>query len=289
MRKTKITESITVRQSESFKKYLTDISNIKMFETPQDEADCAELARSGDKRAFDELVRRNLRFVVSIAKQYSGNKLSLEDLVNEGNLGLIEAAKRFDPTKGNKFISHAVWWIRKEIMDYISTNKRQVRVPNNKLSAISRLNGKINAIEQELGRPAYSNDIMGQVDGLKIGEVNSLLELSNSTISSMDKPINENGSTIHDITPSNDYTVDDFDIVKSEQNDNLNKLLNSVDEKSVKILKMYFGVDCDYAMNLNDIGKKMGISRERVRQIKESALIKLSKSGHNMGIEEFNF
>lgn len=292
MRALKISEALTSRETQSFKQYLKDVSSIPLFETIEEEVECATKAAKGNQRAIDELVNRNLRFVISVAKQYVRNGITLEDLVNEGNIGLIYAATKFDPTQGTKFISFAVWHIRKEILKFLYTNERQVRVPNNKLTGLNQLNKITHDLEQKLGRIVTINDILDAEDNdLKSSrftkqDILSLMEISEGHASSLDKPINEDGSTICELMSSNEFKPNDYGMTNSEEHARLDQLIDTLDDTGAKVLRMFFGIGYHYEMNLLDIGKEFGVSRERIRQIKEASLIKLQKRAKGLGFNE---
>lgn len=287
MKKITISESITIKESESFKSYLKEVSQIEMFESIDDEFECAEKAVNGDKKALEELIHRNLRFVISVAKQFKTPNTTLEDLVNEGNVGLIEAAKKYDPSKGIKFISYAVWWIRKEIMSYIYNNDRHVRIPNNKAISLNNLKSSISELEQRLGREVSTVDILDNVDGMTFGEIDSLLGDTNGRAFSIDKPINDDGNSMHDLIPSNEFSSTDGDMIFQEETDRFDSLLNVLDPKSKEIIKMYYGIGYLCPKNLNEIGEVMGVSRERIRQVKKTSIEKLRKVAKTRGILEF--
>ena len=184
-----ITKSFTNLSTQSFKQYLSDISKIDVFETPEEEAECAIKAAKGDKRAKDELVIRNLRFVVSVAKKYESQTSPLPDLVNQGNIGLIQASNRFDPSKGYKFISYAVWWVRREIMEYFYNSSRPIRIPVNKIGAIGRFNEATSKLVQEEGIELTANDMYGKLEGFTDTEIDTMLEIDNLNVLSYDKKI----------------------------------------------------------------------------------------------------
>lgn len=286
MRALKITEGLTLRETESFKKYLKEVSNIPLFETIEDEVECSIKASEGDEKAFNELVSRNLRFVISVAKQYVRNNVTLEDLVNEGNIGLLYAATKYDPTKGTKFISFAVWHIRKEILRYLSINERQVRIPNNKLTALNHLNKFKHDLEQKLGRTATLNDILDAGSDMSIEEIDSLFEISEGHTHSMDKPINEDGTTLLDVTPMNNIETTDHEILVSENISRLKQLIDTLDDKSAKVLRMSFGIGYHYEMSLLEIGEEFNLCRERIRQIRDNALSKLKKRALGLDFNE---
>ena len=291
MRGLKISEVITTRETESFKKYLRDVSNIDLFESPEVEAECAHRAINGDLDAQDELVMRNLRFVISVAKQYIKPNVTLEDLVNEGNIGLMEAATKFDPSQGTKFITYAVWYIRKDILKYLYINERQVRVPNNKLNDLNSLRKVVSEMEQTLSRPISMYDVLG-TDGsnsITDKELITLIEVSNGHAQSIDTPINEDGSTMVELMESSEFEDNDFNLTNGESYKRLDQLLGTLDKNSATMLRMYYGIGYHYRMNLLEIGDIFNLSRERVRQIKDATLLKLNETAKGYDFNELTF
>jgi RNA polymerase primary sigma factor len=291
MKQLVITNRRTNREIHSFNQYLKDIAEIEVF-TPQEEAICAEKASHGDKQAVDELVRRNLRFVVSVAKQYATAQNPLEDLVNEGNIGLIIAAKKFKPEMGFKFISYAVWWVRKIIMEHLSKHGRLVRLPANKINSLSKLDKQINQLEQKLGRNVSIHEIIeefGSEFGLsnkqtpkKISDEYILLDMLNDfTMDSLDRDISGdegNGTTLAE-------TISDDSIFKSADNGllnedikkQLNEVLDTLKPRDRQVMVGLFGLDGNLPRTLNDIGDEIGVTREMVRQIRQKSLGLLKK------------
>lgn len=272
MKSLKITESITSRNSEAFKAYLKDISSIEMFKTAEDEADCAKRAQDGDTKAMTELIRRNLRFVVSVAKQYSNGNDNLADLVNEGNLGLIEAANRFDHTTGNKFISYAVWYIRKAILEFLTVNGRTIRIPANRINTLPKFNSEVDSLRHRLGREVTTNDMYEHLDYDK-EEIDKFLQLDDTLTTSLDKPFQSEGEsgTLLDVLVTGSRDTD-ADIMEYQTREILDNVLSTMNPKQEMVLRMYFGLGYDYARNLDEIGTELDVSRERVRQIKEKAV-----------------
>lgn len=292
MRALKISEAITTRESETFKQYLREVANIELFESADAEAECATKAARGCKKSIDELVNRNLRFVISVAKQYVRPNTTLEDLVNEGNIGLMYAATKFDPTQGNKFISYAVWHIRKEILRALYNNERQIRVPNNKLNGLNNLNKIVHELEQKLGRSVHMNDILASTDDVVLKDklskedIIGLMEVSAGHATSIDNPINEDGSTLHELMPSTAFAPTDYGMTHNEEHARLNQLIDTLDDTGARVLRMFFGIGYDYEYGLLEIGHEFGVSRERIRQIKEASLIKLQKAAKGYGFNE---
>lgn len=279
MRNLVITAKVTNRDNDSLKQYFREIANYERF-TVEQEARCAMKASLGDEDARLELVQRNLRFVVSVAKQYETRDVALADLINEGNLGLIKASQRYKVDTGFKFISYAVWWVRKFITEYLSKNARTVRLPANKLSGLSKLNQQISTLEQKLGRNVDAEDVIHEI-GEFIGDddVKSLARLSSLNVESLDRSINEdsgNLTTLGDMLPDNDFfRTSDYRVIENDAKVQIETLLNSLSEKERDILVMFFGLNGNHPMNLNEIGEVRGVTRESIRLIKEKALKKL--------------
>jgi len=276
MKQIGINASITSREHESFKKYLKDISKINGF-TPEEERICAKKASLGDLNAREELVKRNLRFVVTVAKQYVTPSSPLEDLVNEGNLGLIMAAERFNPDQNVKFISYGVWWIKKVIIEHITKYNRMVRLPSNKVSILSKLDKKISELEQKNG---YKVDIQELSNELETDEFEHLDILTTYRMDSLDKQLGDDsdGGTLLDLLGDDksfkptDHLVSDLD-----HNATILKCLDGLREKDKNIMILLFGLDGNEPRTLQEVSDIVNMSREMVRQIKNKTLIKLSK------------
>jgi RNA polymerase primary sigma factor len=281
MRNLVITAKVTNRDNDSLKQYFREIANYERF-TVEQEARCAIKASQGDENAKLELIQRNLRFVVSVAKQYETKDTPLADLINEGNLGIIKAAQRYRVDTGFKFISYAVWWVRKFITEYLSKNARTVRLPANKLSGLSKLNKQISTLEQKLGRSVDTEDVIQEIgDFIGDDDVKSLARLNSLSVESLDRNINEDSggtTTLGDLLPNNDFfKTADHRVIENDSKTQIETLLNSLSEKERDILVMFFGLDGKEPMNLNEVGLEIGVTRERARQIKEKALKKLNK------------
>lgn len=292
MKQFKVTERITSRESNAFKFYLREVSQIDTFETPEKEAECAYRAFEGDEKAIEELVKRNLRFVVSVAKNYYTNSnVTLEDLVNEGNIGLLDAAKRFDPSSGNKFISYAVWHIRKYIMEYLTNTSRTIRIPANRVNAINSLNKKIDYLSQNLCRDVELGDLLDNVNNMSDNEIESLININNMSIKSLNTNLSgdDDGGTFLDVIESNEFDASDYLMEEDQKNRILNVLIGKIKPIEAEVLRLYFGIGLDYGLNLNEIGSELGVSRERVRQIKEAGLKRLRIRSREMGINESSF
>jgi len=285
MRSLKITERITVNESDSFKAYLNDVRKIDLFESAEIESECAKKAFNGDERAVEELVKRNLRFVISVAKQYSNNNAPLEDLVNEGNAGLLEAARRFNPSSGNKFISYAVWYVRKDIMNYLSKQTRIIRPPINKINSMVDFNNKISRIKQDLGREVSIEDLLGNVEGYSDNSIYDMFNMGTSNITSLDVQLNDgDGGTLYDVLESPEALPTDHIISNETNNTTLDLILDCLDYRGKRIIKMYYGIGYDSPMNLADISNEVGLTREGVRQIKLKSLRIVRNNARKLGI-----
>jgi RNA polymerase primary sigma factor len=276
MKQIGINASITSREHESFKKYLKDISKINGF-TPEEERICAKKASLGDLKAREELVKRNLRFVVTVAKQYVTPSSPLEDLVNEGNLGLIMAAERFNPDQNVKFISYGVWWIKKVIIEHITKYNRMVRLPSNKVSILSKLDKKISELEQKNG---YKVDIQELSNELETDEFEHLDILTTYRMDSLDKQLgnDEDGGTLLDLlSDEKSFKATDHLVSDLDHNATILKCLDGLREKDKNIMILLFGLDGNEPRTLQEVSDIVNMSREMVRQIKNKTLIKLSK------------
>ena len=274
MRALKITQSITTKETESFNKYLRDVSGLDMI-NPETEIELAKRIKAGDIKAQDQLVKANLRFVISVAKQYVGRGLDIEDLVSEGNLGLIKAAQKFDETRGIKFISFAVWWIRQSILQSLADNSRQVRLPLNQINALNKIKSAENDLEQQLQRKATASEL---AEYLNIEEDKINLSITSSQkISSMDTPFGDDSDfTLADTFQSSDFA--DTEIIQSDISEKIKGALSNLTERERFIIINLFGIGVN-EMTLSEIGLKLDLTSERVRQIKNGALKKLSKTG----------
>lgn len=274
MRALKITQSITTRETESFNKYLKDVSGLDMI-NPETEIELAKRIKAGDTKAKDQLVKANLRFVISVAKQYIGRGLDVEDLVSEGNLGLIKAAEKFDETRGIKFISFAVWWIRQSILQSIADNSRVVRLPLNQINALNKINQAQSELEMELGRSATSSELS---EYLQISEDKINLTIKSSQkATSLDLPLSDDSDfSLLDTIQSDDFA--DNELVQSEMSTKISEALKGLSDKERFVITYSFGIGVS-EMTLSEIGHKLNLTSERVRQIKNGALKKLSKKG----------
>ncbi|HDZ41038.1 MAG TPA: sigma-70 family RNA polymerase sigma factor [Bacteroidetes bacterium] len=270
MRQLKITKQVTNRDTPSLDKYLQEIGKVDLI-TPEDEVLLARKIKTGDKEALANLVKSNLRFVVSVAKQYQNQGMSLPDLINEGNLGLIKAAQRFDETRGFKFISYAVWWIRQAILQALAEQARIVRLPVNKIGSINKINRVFARLEQEFEREPSSQEI---ADVLQVApeEVKEVLKSNGRTVS-MDAPISsEEDNNMYDVLQNDDNPSPDKHLINESLTYEIERALSTLSPREAKVIKLYFGINMKHPLTLEEIGEELGLTRERVRQIKEKAL-----------------
>jgi RNA polymerase primary sigma factor len=274
MRQLKITKSITNRESQSLEKYLQEIGKVELI-SPEEEVKLAERIKQGDQRALDRLTKANLRFVVSVAKQYQNQGLSLPDLINEGNLGLIKAAQRFDETRGFKFISYAVWWIRQSILQALAEQSRIVRLPLNKVGLTNRINKAFSQLEQEYEREPSAEELAELLE-LEIEEVSSTLSISSRHVS-MDSPMSDGeDNTLMDVMENPNAVATDGELDHNESlRTEITRSLKTLTERQQDVIRYFFGIGVDHPLSLEDIGERFNLTRERVRQIKDKAISKL--------------
>lgn len=274
MRQLKITKSITNRESQSLEKYLQEIGKVELI-SPEDEVKLAVLIRQGDQLALDKLTKSNLRFVVSVAKQYQNQGLTLPDLINEGNVGLIKAAQRFDETRGFKFISYAVWWIRQSILQALAEQSRIVRLPLNKVGLTNRISKAFSHLEQEFEREPTAEEIATYLD-VEIAEVTSTLGAAIRHVS-MDQPFceGEEGCLIDVLENPNAESTDLLLVFNASLAAEIERSLSTLTERQKEVIRYFFGIGVDHALSLEDIGERYNLTRERVRQIKDKAINKL--------------
>ncbi len=286
MRQLKITNKITARESLALDKYLNDIGKIPML-TPEDEASLAKRIRGGDQEALDKLTKANLRFVVSVAKQYQNQGLSLSDLINEGNVGLMKAAKRFDETKGFKFISYAVWWIRQSILQAIVEYSRIVRLPLNKVGSYNKVNEAFLAFVQEYEREPTHEELAELLE-MTPKEVANMLK-GNGRHISVDAPLSgEDGdSTMLDVISSDDDMSPDGGLMEQSLKEEVQQGLSILSPREVEVLSSYYGLNGQKSLTLEEIGELYGLTRERVRQIKERAIRRLRKSYNRNALKSY--
>ncbi len=274
MRQLKITKSITNRESQSLEKYLQEIGKVELI-TPEEEVKLAVRIKQGDQYALEKLTKANLRFVVSVAKQYQNQGLTLPDLINEGNLGLIKAAQRFDETRGFKFISYAVWWIRQSILQALAEQSRIVRLPLNKVGLTNRISKAYSQLEQEFEREPTPEELAFLLD-MDAEEIAATLGISARHVS-MDQPLSdgEENTLIDVLVNHNAANTDDELAFKASLKTEIDRSLSTLTERQKDVIRFFFGIGVDHALSLEDIGEHFNLTRERVRQIKDKAITKL--------------
>ena len=284
MRQLKITKSITNRDSAALEKYLQEIGHEELL-TVEEEVELAQRIRRGDHEALERLTKANLRFVVSVAKQYENQGLSLADLINEGNLGLIKAAEKFDETRGFKFISYAVWWIRQSILQAIAEQSRIVRLPLNQVGSVNKINRELHRFEQENERRPSVNEIADRVD-IPEDKIKEVLKVPNRH-TSIDAPFSESDeSSLLDILPNDDSPMADNELVAESLRNEITRTLQVLNDRERHIIEAFFGIN-QPEMTLEEIGEKFGLTRERVRQIKEKAIRRLRNSTKNKLLKSY--
>lgn len=276
MKQLKITKSITNRDAGTLEKYLQDIAKESLI-TAEEEVELAQRIKAGDQQALDRLVRANLRFVVSVAKQYQNQGLSLQDLINEGNVGLIKAAQRFDETRGFKFISYAVWWIRQSILQAVAEQARIIRLPLNQVGAVSKLKKTAAMLEQEYHRKPSTEELAKELD-LPESKVQSLMGMNMHQIST-DAPLDDDDEgNFLDVYVDQDSTATDEAVENESDNNAIKRSLSALNDKERQVINMYYGIGVSREYSLDEIALTMGISRERTRQIRDRALRRLKSS-----------
>lgn len=297
MKRLSITQRNTNRETDSFKQYLKDVAEIELL-TPEEELICTEKASRGDEKAIKELTEKNLRFVISVAKQYVNQNNSIEDLVNEGNIGLMMAIKKFNPSMGFKFISYAVWWIQKIIMEHLSEHGRIVRLPANKINNLSKLDKQINKLEQQLGRSADISEIIDAFGSEVISQDEKQLEtlqrdicllenISLFSVDSLDREISDDSgshTTLADLIADESTKPTDYLVIDQNIKNEVISILNTLKPRDKRIMEALFGLTGNQPMTLKEIGDEVGITREMVRQIKEKTLKNLKQKLMNSTI-----
>ena len=278
MRQLKITKSITNRESAALERYLQEIGKEEMV-TAEEEVELAQRIKKGDQKALERLTKANLRFVVSVAKQYQNQGLGLADLINEGNMGLIKAAERFDETRGFKFISYAVWWIRQSILQAIAEQSRIVRLPLNQVGSVAKVNRVLSKFEQENERRPSVDEISERID-LPEDKIDDALRAQNKHIS-MDAPIyeGEDGNML-DTMVNDDSPMADYQLLKESLKEEIHSALNGLSDREKSVIEAFYGIGMP-EITLDEIGSKYGLTRERVRQIKEKAIRRLRNNTYN--------
>ena len=285
MRQLKITKQVTNRDTLSLDKYLHEIGKVELL-SAEKEVELAKRIKKGDREALEMLIKANLRFVVSVSKQYQNQGLSLPDLINEGNLGLIKAAERFDETRGFKFISYAVWWIRQSILQALAEQARIVRLPLNKIGSINKINKAFNKLEQEFQREPTAEEI-AEIMELKPDLIEDSMNFSNVHVS-MDAPLrDEEGNTMYDVMLNEDSPLPDEELMDSSLRQEIERSLATLGEREAEILRYYFGLKGYQQHTLEEIGDEFGLTRERVRQIKEKAIKKLKNQYRNRLLKSY--
>ena len=273
MRQLKITKSITNRESQSLDKYLQEIGREDLI-TAEQEVELAQRIKQGDQVALEKLTKANLRFVVSVAKQYQNQGLTLPDLINEGNLGLIKAAQRFDETRGFKFISYAVWWIRQSILQALAEQSRIVRLPLNQVGSLNKINKAFSKLEQEFERPPSSDELAKALD-LPEDKVNDTLKVSGIHVS-VDAPfVDGEDNSLLDVMVNNDSPKADRELMMESLQREIGRSLSTLTERERDVIQLFFGIGLQHGLTLEEIGAKFDLTRERVRQIKEKAIRRL--------------
>ena len=279
MRQLKITKQVTNRETASLDKYLQEIGRVELI-TAEEEVELAQRIKAGDELALEKLTKANLRFVVSVAKQYQNQGLSLPDLINEGNLGLIKAARRFDETRGFKFISYAVWWIRQSILQALAEQSRIVRLPLNKIGSINKINKAFALLEQELERPPTPAEVAEAVE-LTEEEVKQSMKNSGRHVS-MDAPLVEGeDSNMYNVIGSEDSPNPDEGLMVDSLRQEIERSLATLTDREGEVIRAYFGLNGEHAMTLEEIGEAFDLTRERVRQIKEKAIRRLKHTSRS--------
>ena len=285
MRQLKITKSITNRESASLDKYRQEIGREELI-TAEEEVHLAKKIKEGDQKALEKLTRANLRFVVSVAKQYQNQGLSLPDLINEGNLGLIKAARRFDETRGFKFISYAVWWIRQSILQALAEQSRIVRLPLNQVGSLNKINKAYSKLEQEFEREPSAEELAEILD-LPIDKVADTMKVSGRHVS-MDAPFaNGEESSLLDVLINHDSPKADYGLIMESLSKEIDRALSTLTERERDVVKLFFGIGMNHGLTLEEIGDKFDLTRERVRQIKEKAIRRLRHSSRSKLLQQY--
>ncbi|MGQ0827616.1 MAG: sigma-70 family RNA polymerase sigma factor [Bacteroidota bacterium] len=281
MRQLKISKQVTNRETASLDKYLQEIGKVDLI-TADEEVDLARKIRAGDPYALEKLTKANLRFVVSVSKQYQNQGLSLPDLINEGNLGLIKAAQRFDETRGFKFISYAVWWIRQSILQALAEQSRIVRLPLNKIGAINKINKTFAKLEQEFEREPSAEEIAKMLE-ISEHDVKESMKNTGRHVS-MDAPLttgDDNAGSMYDVMEADDSPSPENGLLNESLRREIERALHTLTSREADVVKLYFGLSGEHAMTLEEIGEKFDLTRERVRQIKEKAIRRLKHTSRS--------
>jgi RNA polymerase primary sigma factor len=281
----KSSKQYTSRQSQSLDKYLQEIGKVDLV-TPQEEIDLARRIKKGDQKALEKLTKANLRFVVSVTKQYQNQGLSLGDLINEGNLGLIKATKRFDETRGFKFISYAVWWIRQSILQALAEQSRIVRLPLNRVGALNKIGKAFSTLEQEFEREPSASELAEELD-MSLFEVSDTLKISGRHLS-MDAPFAQGeDNRLLDVIQDQRQPSPDHQLMEESLKVEVRRALNTVSEREAQVIRLYFGLDQEHSLTLEEIGEKFNLTRERIRQIKEKAVRRLRHASRSKALRAY--
>jgi RNA polymerase primary sigma factor len=281
----KITKQFTNRESLSLDKYLQEIGKVELL-TPEEEIELAIKIKKGDQKALEKLVKANLRFVVSVAKQYQNQGLSLGDLINEGNLGLIKAAKRFDETRGFKFISYAVWWIRQSILQALAEQSRIVRLPLNRVGALNKIGKAYSNLVQEFEREPNAEELAEQLN-MDVSEVADAIKNAGRHIS-MDAPFSQGEeNSLLDVLPNDEVPSPDQTLMSESLKKEIERALSTLTDREAEVIKLYFGLNGEHSLTLEEIGEKFNLTRERVRQIKEKAIRRLRHTSRSKNLRAY--
>ena len=285
MRQLKITKQVTNRETASLDKYLQEIGKVELI-SAEEEVELAQRIKQGDKIALEKLTKANLRFVVSVAKQYQNQGLSLPDLINEGNLGLIKAAQRFDETRGFKFISYAVWWIRQSILQALAEQSRIVRLPLNQIGSINKINKTYAKLEQEFEREPNAEEI-AEVLEITEAEVKESMKNAGRHIS-MDAPlVQDEDNTMYDVLKSEEAPTPETELLYESLRKEIDRAISTLTQREQDVVRLYFGLNGSHPMTLEEIGEKFDLTRERVRQIKEKAIRRLKHTSRSKILKSY--
>ena len=286
MRQLKISKQITNRESQSLDKYLQEIGKVELL-TPDEEVELARRIKQGDQVALEKLTKANLRFVVSVAKQYQNQGLSLGDLIYEGNLGLIKAAKRFDETRGFKFISYAVWWIRQSILQALAEQSRIVRLPLNRVGALNKIGKAFSKLEQEFEREPSPEEISEVLENMSEDEISDTLKISGRHVS-VDAPfVQGEENRLLDVLENDAEPNPDNELINESLSKEVERALSTLTQREAEVIRLYFGIGVEHSLTLEEIGEKFDLTRERVRQIKEKASRRLRHTSRSKGLKTY--
>ncbi|HQF43935.1 MAG TPA: sigma-70 family RNA polymerase sigma factor [Ignavibacteriaceae bacterium] len=281
----RIVKQFTNRESQSLDKYLQEIGKVQLL-SPEEEIQLAIRMKNGDHSAMEKLTKANLRFVVSVAKQYQNQGLALDDLINEGNLGLIKAVRRFDETRGFKFISYAVWWIRQSILQALAEQSRIVRLPLNRVGAINKIGRTYSNLKQEFEREPSADEIAEALE-MDVSEISDTLRISGKPVS-VDAPFSAGeDNSLLDVIENDQQPSPDNELISESLKQEIKNILSELPEREAEVLRLYFGLDGEYAMTLEEIGEKFNLTRERVRQIKEKAIRRLRHNSKSKNLKSY--